>query len=100
MRTRIRNAQIKSTNTKQVEIDFGPIPVAEGSFTVADADVLATSLITGQIAYTAPTGKDLDEIEMDVIDLVFGASVGQITIYAHGRDGYVADKFKVNYNIG
>lgn len=97
---RIRGEQIKYVNTKQVEIDFGSLPVSEGLFTITDADVSPTSQITGNIAYEAPTGKDLDEITMDVIDLKFGPGNGQFTIYAVGRDGYLHDKFKVNYTIG
>ncbi len=85
---------------KQVEIDFGALPVSEALFTITDASVTPTSYLTGDIAYVAPTGKDLDEIEMDVIDLVFGPGSGNFTLYARGRDGYVADKFRINYVIG
>lgn len=84
----------------QVEIDFGTTPVSEASFTIADASVTATSKILGMVAYVAPTGKDLDELDMDGLDLKFGPGVGQFTIYARGMDGYVADKFKVSYQVG
>lgn len=85
---------------KQIEIDFGPLPVSEKSFTIADTSVLSSSKIVGAIAYAAPTGKDLDEIEMDNISLTFGVGIGQFTIFARGLEGYVADKFKVNYMVG
>ena len=52
------------------------------------------------MAYEAPTGKDLDELDMDGLDLKFGPGTGQFTLYARGLDGYVADKFKINYLIG
>lgn len=87
-------------SVRQTEIDFGATPVAEASFTVADSTVTALSQIIGSVAYEAPTGKDLDELEMDGIDLKFGPGVGQLTIYARGMDGYVADKFKINYIVG
>jgi hypothetical protein len=85
---------------KQVEIDFGPLPVAEASFLITDASVTPTSHIIGNVAYEAPTGKDLDEIEMDELDLKFGPGSGAFILYARGRDGYVADKFRVSYAIG
>lgn len=85
---------------KQTEIDFGPLPVAEKSFTIIDPDVTPASKLVGEIAYVAPTGKDLDEMEMDEIDLKFGPGSGQFTLYAVGENGYVADKFRVNYLIG
>jgi len=85
---------------KQTEIDFGAMPVSEASFLIADTDVDATSQLIGSVAYEAPTGKDLDELEMDGLDLKFGPGVDQFTLYARGMDGYIADKFKINYLIG
>ena len=89
------------SKTKQTEIDFGALPVAEGSFVVVDADVTVTSHIVGEIAYDAPTGKDLDEITMDPMVIACGqAAAGSFTIYALPLLGYVADKFKVSYVVG
>jgi hypothetical protein len=89
-----------STIVKQVEIDFGALPVSEKSFTLSDVSVSPTSHIVGTVAYEAPTGKDLDELDMDSLDLKFGPGSGQFTLYVIGRDGYIADKFKVNYVVG
>jgi len=89
-----------SVDIKQTEINFGATPVAEASFLVTDTDVLATSQLIGNVAYEAPTGKELDELEMDGLDLKFAPGVGQFTLYARGLDGYIADKFKINYLIG
>ncbi len=85
---------------KQTEIDFGTIPVAEALFVITDAGVVVTSQLIGNVAYEAPTGKDLDELEMDSVDLKFAPGSGQFTLYARGLDGYIADKFKVNYLVG
>ena len=87
-------------NIKQTEIDFGATPIAEQSFNVTDADVTAGSQIIGNVAYEAPTGKDLDELDMDAVDLKFAPAAGSFTIYAKGMEGYIADKFKINYLIG
>lgn len=84
----------------QTEIDFGSTPVSEASFIVTDANVTASSQLIGSVAYEAPTGKDLDELEMDGLDLKFAPGAGQFTLYARGLDGYVADTFKINYLIG
>ena len=85
----------------QVEVDFGPVPTEEGWFTIADSNVHASSHIIGQVAYEAPTGKDLDELEMDDILVEFGAAgEGQLSIYMRGQEGPLHDKFKVNYFIG
>ncbi len=83
-----------------MEIVFGSVPISEAFFTVIDADVTPSSLITGTVAYQAPTGKDLDEMEMDRLDLKFGPGSGQFSLYARGLDGYLHDKFKINYSIG
>ena len=89
-----------STNIKQTEVDFGTTPVSEKEFTITDADVLVTSQLIGNVAYEAPTGKELDELEMDSLDLKFAPGAGQFKIYAKGLDGYLADKFKINYLVG
>lgn len=85
---------------KQTEIDFGVTPVAEKSFTITDTSVLVTSQLIGNVAYESPTDKDLDELEMDSLDLQFAPGAGQFILYARGLDGYIADKFKINYLVG
>jgi hypothetical protein len=89
-----------SATISQVEIDFGSLPVSEKSFTVVDGAVTVSSKLVGAVAYVAPTGKDLDELDMDGLDLKFGPGSGQFTLYARGLDGYVADTFKINYQVG
>lgn len=89
-----------SASISQTEIDFGTTPVAEASFLITDAAVSAASRIIGTVAYVAPTGKDLDELEMDGLDLKFAPGSGQFTLYARGLDGYVADRFLINYQVG
>ena len=86
------------TRSKQTEIDFGPVGVLDGSFVVADANVTATSKLTGSIAYDAPTGKSLDELEFDNFDLMFSPGAGAFTLVARPLDGPVAGTFKVNYS--
>lgn len=81
---------------RQVEIDFGSLPVEQADFVIADAGVNLASVISGSVAYEAPTGKDLDELEMDDLQLRFGSGTGQFTINARGNVGYVEGTFKIN----
>jgi predicted RecA/RadA family phage recombinase len=84
----------------QTEIDFGTTPVESATFTIADAQVSSASNVTAWIAGDAPTGKDADEIGMDDIFLSASASGGNITLFVRGLEGYLHDKFKVNYMVG
>lgn len=86
--------------SKQTEVDFGTTPVSSKTFTVADDEVTVYSRIFAQVAYEAPTGKDLDEVELDLIILICAPGDKVITIHAKALEGYVADKFKINYLIG
>lgn len=85
---------------KQTEVDFGTTPVSEASFAVTDASVGTASKILAQVAYEAPTGKDLDELEMDTLDIKCAPGAGTLTMYIKSLEGYVADKFKINYVVG
>lgn len=90
-----------SVLAKQTEIDFGSTPVYTGTFTVTDADVTGTSQLIAQVAYEAPTGKDLDEVEMDNLDIKCSPGTGQFSMFVTSHDGsYLEGKFKINYLIG
>jgi hypothetical protein len=54
-----------SADIVQVEVDFGATPVFEALFGVVDANVTPSSHILMEVAYVAPTGRDLDEVEME-----------------------------------
>lgn len=84
----------------RVEVDFGTTPVGEATFTVIDSSVTAGSHIIAQVAWEAPTSKDLDEMEMDDILLRCAPDAGQFTIFARATDrSYLHDKFKINYVV-
>lgn len=90
-----------SVNIKQTEIDFGATPVHGGTFVIVDADATGTSQIVAQLAYVTPTGKALDELEFDSLELRCAPGVGQFTLYATVTDGgMVADKFQIFYLVG
>lgn len=85
--------------SRSIEIDFGSVPVQEKSFIVIDSEIMPTSRITGNIAYIPPTGKSLDEIEVDDLSLIFSSGAGQFTIFAKSLTGGVSGKFVVHYFI-
>lgn len=93
----INGNNLIATRYKQTEIDFSTTPIDASGFVIVDAEVTPASIIVGSVAYDAPTGKDLDEMEFDNFDLRFSAGSGQFTLYAKSLEGYVADKFKINY---
>lgn len=83
----------------ETEIDVGTTPVAEASISVTDAAVTASSKIIGGIAYKAPTGKDMDELEMDDLELKFEPGTGTFNVKIKGREGYISDKFIIWYQV-
>jgi hypothetical protein len=88
-----------SVSMTEVEIDVGTTPVLEKTVNVVDAGVLATSKILGGVANIAPTGKDLDEVEADALELKFQPQAGSININIKGLEGAIADKFKLWYTF-
>lgn len=90
-------AESSALIVEQAEIDFGATPIKAKSFTITDAAVAATSHIIVQLAYVAPTGKSLDELEFDSFDFRAAPGTGSFTLYARALEGSVADKFKINY---
>lgn len=84
----------------QIEVDFGILPTEDAIFLINDPNVTPISHIIGQIAFDAPNGKDQDELTMDSFQLLFSAGAGQFTLFIKGLEGYLADKFKINYQVG
>jgi hypothetical protein len=86
----------------QTEVDFGDLTyVTEKTFTVVDANVTATSKITAQLAYEAPTNKQLDEVEMDDLVILCGqCATGSFSMVITSLTGSLYGKFKINYMIG
>lgn len=82
----------------QVEVDFGATPINEKKFTVIDPNIVSTSKIIAQVAYEAPTGKDLDEVEMDDLQIRCGAGTGQFDMFIRdARMSNLYGNFKINY---
>ncbi len=86
-------------NMKQVEIDFGEIPMYESLFVVEDEDAQPFSMVMAQIAMEPADDKELDEITMDGIEIKAYATDGQVNLQVRGLDGYLHGKFVVNYVV-
>lgn len=93
------HAPVFFPHAKVTEIDFGTTPVADTVFTITDAQCSTSSLVLCWPDYTAATGKDLDECEMDQLETIAGTPQnGSFSLYVRARDSsYLADKFRVKY---
>jgi hypothetical protein len=91
------SAPTASVAITEVEIDCGTTPLLETIINVVNTGITAASKIIGGIAYKAPTGKDLDELEMDALDLKFEPVSGSFNVHIKGLEGYISDKFIIWY---
>lgn len=90
-------APTASVAITEVEIDCGATPLLETIIAVTNAGITAASKIIGGLAYKAPTGKDLDELDMDALDLKFEPLSGSFNVHIKGLEGYISDKFIIWY---
>ena len=98
----VANASIIDSGVvKQVEVNFGEASIGnQAIFSIRDSDVFSGQSIIANIAYQAPTDKDLDEIEMDIITCSAGSiSDGNFQLLVTGNEGSLAGAFKINYTI-
>lgn len=85
----------------QTEVDFGnELHINQKEFTIFNEKVKIGSIIATSIAYDAPTNKDLDELEMDVLEVKAGTSnTGSFKLLITGTEGSISGKFKINYSV-
>jgi len=84
-----------------VEVDFGPKPVDEITVTVYDDRVNSSTRVTAHLSYEAPTGKEIDEVLMDQLDILAGNSGDRFfELVIRSRDGsYLHDTFVIGYSL-
>lgn len=100
--TDVEGALLELSNRHtQIEVDFGEDALIEKVFTISDDRAVSGAIISATIAYDAPTGKDLDELEMDNIFVQAGnANGGSFDIFVKEiQDTPLYGKFKINYII-
>lgn len=98
----LRTSGEDAVTITQTEVDFGSTPLYSQTFTIADSRITSTSKFIAQLAYDAPTGKSLDELDLDNISIQIGlgtAALGSMQIVVTGLTGYLSGKFKINYLI-
>lgn len=83
----------------EVEIDFGSTPVYEATFSVSDARVSGTRLVSVSPSGNAPTGLTSDEWLWDAIGFAALPGSGSFTLYAHAEPGPVSGKRKILYQV-
>ena len=85
----------------QTEKDFGVTPVYGAVFSVVDAGVTAGMKVVASLAYDAPTGRDLDEVELVDFQISAGQVVaGAFSLLVQSLSGLVAGLYKFNYVRG
>jgi hypothetical protein len=89
-----------SVTATQVEIDVGATPVDDATVNTVDAAITTSSKIIFALSGIAPTGKDEDELGMDALMIVPLPRAGSIDWYIRGLEGYIHDKFKLEYVVG
>lgn len=93
--------QVSLGNVYQVEIDFGDLPLADGTFVISNPNVGPASAVAAWMAYVAATGKDLDETEMDDLIIRCAPGDGRLTMFVRAADGsYLHGAFRVVYMVG
>jgi hypothetical protein len=85
----------------EIEVNFGNTPVMEKMFNIIDAAVTATTKIIAVQSGSAPTGKNADDNEMDVIHFTAFPKTGNFDLYATVISGFkVGGFYKVLYTTG
>lgn len=85
----------------QTEKDFGATPVYGAVFSVVDAGVTAGMKVVASLAYDAPTGRDLDEVELVDFQISAGSVVvGAFSLLVQSLTGLVSGAYKFNYVRG
>lgn len=89
------------TFARLAEVDIGSTPVPFKSVTLTDPIVTSSSVIFAQLDANPPTGRDLDETEMENILVLSGASSnGSFILYLRPIDGsYIEGVYRIKYLV-
>ena len=86
--------------TGAVEVNFGPLPLAEQTFNIIDTRVLASSVVRPLMSGTPPAGKEADELQMDNFMVTAISNLGSFDVTIRTTDGsYLADNFIITYQV-
>jgi len=83
-----------------VEIDVGPSPVKEATFTIMDVSITPTTKILVFQAGRAATGRSADENEWTRLHLVANPASGQFELWVMCLNGSMTGTFLIDYIKG
>jgi hypothetical protein len=85
----------------ETEVNFGASPIVTKKFTITDAGVSGTSVIVAAMSATAPTGKTVDDNELDPVHFQAGVpGAGSFTLIGTALAGPIVGNVKVSYVVG
>jgi hypothetical protein len=84
----------------ETEIDFGTTNRTQRTFTITDAGVSATSKIVISISGNTATGRNADEIEMEVFYYYATPGTGTFSLFVKSLEGPVVGTYKLFYTYG
>lgn len=87
-----RRCMVKSTT-----IDFGAAAVAGREFSITDGEVRPQSRIVCAVAYEAPFGRTLADLQANGLDLKAVGGDGRFTLYARALGAAVSGPFVIDY---
>lgn len=83
---------------RTAEVDVGATPVGSATFTIADADVVPTSLIMSAVMGISPSdGRDLDEIWLERVETFARPGAGSFELDMLPDAGDFSGKFVIGY---
>lgn len=84
---------------KLVEIDFGSVPVSTKSFTITDAEVLATFNVIAQPSGKPATGRVGNDFSVEAIQCTTVPAAGSFALHVTVLNGHIRGKRNIVYQI-
>lgn len=85
-----------ATAPQSAQIDFGATPVPSATFTITDASVNTSTLIS--ILGATPITDDADAAEGDALFFYVTPALGSFSVFVRSADGsYLSDKYNMAY---
>lgn len=84
---------------KEIEVNFGTMPVWDATFTITDATVISSSRVIAWISGNPNSAGSLGEALWDVIGFSCVAGTGSFTLFASALPGPVSGLRKVYYGV-
>lgn len=90
---------VKWIEFKEIEVDFGPLPSKEKTFTIEDKDATAGKRVIAELGMRATSDKDLESVLMDALEIRGCSYSGYIELKIRTMEASLHGKFPINYII-